>query len=56
MVIENWRIEYNTFRPHSYLGYQPPAPEAILPKGTVVLNSRALGFQNKQALTQEAVH
>jgi hypothetical protein len=23
------RQEYNTFRPHSALGYRPPAPEAI---------------------------
>lgn len=28
ILIERWRIEYNTFRPHSSLGYRPPAPEA----------------------------
>jgi len=28
---ERWRKEYNTIRPHSSLGYRPPAPEAILP-------------------------
>jgi putative transposase len=28
ILIERWRDEYNTFRPHSSLGYQPPAPEA----------------------------
>jgi transposase InsO family protein len=28
VLIERWRHEYNTFRPHSSLGYQPPAPEA----------------------------
>ena len=28
VVIEQWRIEYNTKRPHSALGYRPPAPEA----------------------------
>ena len=22
-LIENWRMEYNTFRPHSSLGYRP---------------------------------
>ena len=27
-----WRVEYNTVRPHSSLGYRPPAPEAILPR------------------------
>jgi putative transposase len=30
VLIERWRREYNTFRPHSSLGYRPPAPEAIL--------------------------
>jgi transposase InsO family protein len=28
VLIERWRQEYNTFRPHSSLGYRPPAPEA----------------------------
>ena len=31
VLIENWRKEYNQFRPHSSLGYRPPAPEAIQP-------------------------
>jgi transposase InsO family protein len=30
VLIEEWRREYNQVRPHSSLGYQPPAPEAIL--------------------------
>jgi hypothetical protein len=29
VLIERWRIEYNTVPPHSALGYRPPAPEAI---------------------------
>ena len=29
MLIENWRRDYNEVRPHSSLGYRPPAPEAI---------------------------
>jgi len=29
ILIENWRKEYNQIRPHSALGYRPPAPEAI---------------------------
>ncbi|HJP17697.1 MAG TPA: integrase core domain-containing protein, partial [Nitrospinota bacterium] len=28
---EEWRKEYNTVRPHSSLGYKPPAPEFIEP-------------------------
>lgn len=31
IIIERWRKQYNTKRPHSSLGYRPPAPEAILP-------------------------
>jgi len=27
VLIEQWRREYNQVRPHSSLGYQPPAPE-----------------------------
>ena len=29
VLIEAWRRHYNTVRPHSSLGYRPPAPEAI---------------------------
>ncbi len=29
IIIERWRIHYNTVRPHSSLGGQPPAPETI---------------------------
>ncbi len=31
VLIERWRRHYNTVRPHSALGYRPPAPEAVLP-------------------------
>jgi putative transposase len=30
VLIKQWRREYNQVRPHSSLGYRPPAPEAIL--------------------------
>ena len=30
VLIEQWRMEYNHIRPHSSLGYRPPAPESIL--------------------------
>ena len=35
VLIERWRQHYNTVRPHSSLGYRPPAPETILPSPTV---------------------
>jgi len=30
VLIEQWRVHYNTVRPHSSLGYRPPAPEVIV--------------------------
>ena len=30
ILIEEWRKRYNTKRPHSALGYRPPAPETIV--------------------------
>jgi transposase InsO family protein len=31
VLIEGWRREYNQVRPHSALGYRPPAPEVMIP-------------------------
>ena len=31
IVIEQWRQHYNTIRPHSALGYRPPAPQTVIP-------------------------
>jgi hypothetical protein len=28
-LIERWRRQYNTIRPHSRLGYRPAAPETV---------------------------
>jgi putative transposase len=28
ILAERWRVHYNTVRPHSSLGYRPPAPES----------------------------
>ena len=36
VLFERWRRHYNTIRPHSSLGYQPPEPEAILPTASVL--------------------
>src|ERR1700704_2629229 len=30
VIIESWRRHYNTVRPHSSLGYRPPAPEFFM--------------------------
>ena len=35
VLTEDWRMEYNTVRPHSSLRYRPPAPEAYYYPGQV---------------------
>jgi len=32
VLVERWRWEYNTIRPHGSLGYKPPAPETMKPR------------------------
>jgi putative transposase len=34
VLAERWRIHYNTVRPHSSLGYRPPAPETWMTSTT----------------------
>ena len=36
IVIERWRREYNEVRPHSSLGYRPPAPAARSPRALML--------------------
>ena len=36
VLIERWRREYNRYRPHSSLGYKPPAPEAYEAKNLIM--------------------
>ena len=55
ILIERWRQHYNTIRPHSSLGYKPPAPTTILPYPTELpyapLQSVQLDGFNRRALT-----
>ena len=32
VLVERWGQTYNRIRPHSALGYRPPAPEAVAPR------------------------
>lgn len=36
VIIEQWRWHYNQIRPHSALGYRPPAPETTVVRVTTV--------------------
>lgn len=45
VLIERWRIEYNTVQPHSAWGYRPLAPESFavgLPTSTSLLQATLL--------------
>lgn len=39
VMIESWRVHYNTKRPHSSLKYRPPAPETLVLHRTLVANN-----------------
>ena len=56
VLIEQWRREYNTIRPHSSLCYQPPAPEALRPDPALLnlpkLNGPLPRLQEAVGLTQ----
>ena len=46
VLVERWRREYNRVRPHSSLGYRPPAPEALepLPPGSATLRQSSMAL------------
>lgn len=52
ILIEAWRRHYNTVRPHSSLGYRPPAPEAAL---WPVPSSGSFSLHLRPALAKEAI-
>ena len=41
VLIERWRVFYNTERPHSALGYRPPAPETVVSLDQIPMNNQA---------------
>ena len=43
VLTEAWRHHYNTVRPHSSLGYKPPAPQAVMPKKQALVSTRLAG-------------
>ena len=52
VLIENWRREYNHIRPHSSLGYRPPAPQAVR---SVEFKRPFMPLQPPDGLTQKLV-
>ena len=50
VLIEAWRRHYNAIRPHSSLGYRPPAPESIVssswPPGSASLRRAPSWIEN----------
>ncbi len=47
VLVERWRGHYNTVRPHSSLGYQPPAPEAIQPRSLASATPQRAGLARR---------
>jgi transposase InsO family protein len=56
VLIESWRVHFNTVRPHSSLGYRPPAPEVIVPRsGSIVPWASALAVGASRSPTPTMV-
>ncbi len=60
VIIERWRREYNTFRPHSSLGYRPPAAEAFFKtcnvQNSLEMISSPKGTSTQRSLTQKVAN
>ena len=42
ILIEQWRVHYNTVRPHSSLNWKPPAPESLFQfDETIMINQHS---------------
>ena len=52
VLIEQWRQEYNTIRPHSSLGYRPPAPQTLELEQTRRAGLRGLGTPLRPPLAE----
>jgi putative transposase len=48
ILIEQWRRYYNEIRPHSSLGYRPPAPQVLI-SGKKPGNLRWISFYSLEA-------
>ena len=47
VIIENWRKHYNQIRPHRSLGYNPPAPKAMIGNYLNIENVVSLNLDQK---------
>jgi transposase InsO family protein len=52
VLIERWRIHYNTQRPHSALGYRPPAPQVIDTRANAAGSAQLRGTQLRPPLAE----
>ena len=50
-LLEQWRRQYNTVRPHSAWGGLPPAPEAVKPSSSFLRMPQLQGPPMAQRLT-----
>ncbi len=55
IVIEQWRWEYNTQRPHSSLGYRTPAEIGAEARAAMSRESRAIGIADPGATSEVAI-
>ena len=55
VLVERWRRAYNQRRPHSALGYRPPAPEATFPSSQALAPVPRSGLQRCSQLSERSI-
>ena len=53
VLVERWRRHFNAVRPHSAIGYKPPAPETVFAAG--VAATRLRFRQNQPSIRSNAM-
>ena len=52
ILIEQWRVHYNTLRPHSSLNWEPPAPESLLQVDPIIYDKLTFNLDHLKGADQ----
>ena len=52
ILIEQWRVHYNTLRPHSSLNWEPAAPESLLQVDPIIYDKLTFNLDHLKGADQ----